>query len=162
MKILILLISFFFLSNSLFAQDQELETEIIDHSNIEPLILGHKKVVKKSPFSDGYRIQIYNGNEKEEAMKIKTQFYSKFPNIRCYTLYQQPYYKVRVGDYPNPEAAKNDLKTLSYHYPSSFLVPEKIRRSEKRTKRKKMRKEEINKKINLQFKFKKTLKKTLL
>jgi hypothetical protein len=131
MKILILLISFFFLSNTLFAQDQELETEIIDHSNIEPLILGHKKVVKKSPFSDGYRIQIYNGNEKEEAMKIKTQFYSKFPNIRCYTLYQQPYYKVRVGDYPNPEAAKNDLKMLSYHYPSSFLVPEKIRRSGK-------------------------------
>jgi Asp-tRNA(Asn)/Glu-tRNA(Gln) amidotransferase A subunit family amidase len=29
------------------------------------------------------------------------------------------------------EAAKNDLKTLSYHYPSSFLVPEKIRRSGK-------------------------------
>jgi hypothetical protein len=47
MKILILLVSFFFLSNPLFAQDQENETEIIDHSNIEPLILGHKKVIKK-------------------------------------------------------------------------------------------------------------------
>lgn len=110
------------------AKSNELESEIVDHSNINGLMNSHKKIIRKSPFAEGYRIQIFNGNSREEAMKVKSDFYNKFPSIRCYTIYQQPYYKVRVGDYPNPESAKNDLKLLGRYFPSSFLVPEKIRR----------------------------------
>jgi hypothetical protein len=109
-------------------KNNDVESSIIDHSNIGSLIGSHKKIIKKSPFTEGYRIQIFNGNSREEAMKVKSDFYNKFPSIRCYTVYQQPYYKVRVGDYPNPESARNDLKLLGRHFPSSFLVPEKIRR----------------------------------
>jgi hypothetical protein len=109
-------------------KNNDVESSIIDHSNIGSLIGSHKKIIKKSPFAEGYRIQIFNGNSREEAMKVKSDFYNKFPSIRCYTVYQQPYYKVRVGDYPNPESARNDLKLLGRHFPSSFLVPEKIRR----------------------------------
>jgi signal peptidase I len=133
MKNFLLLIASFFIVDS-FAQTNdtsklnELESIIIDHSNINGLINSHKKIIKRSPFTEGYRIQIFNGNSREEAMKVKSEFYNKFPSIRCYTIYQQPYYKVRVGDYPNPESARNDLKLLGRYFPSSFLVPEKIRR----------------------------------
>jgi hypothetical protein len=133
MKNFILLIICFFVIDS-FAQTNdtsrlnEFESIIIDHSNINGLINSHKKIIKRSPFTEGYRIQIFNGNSREEAMKVKSEFYNKFPSIRCYTIYQQPYYKVRVGDYPNPESARNDLKLLGRYFPSSFLVPEKIRR----------------------------------
>ncbi len=133
MKNFILLIASFFVVDS-FAQTNdtsrlnEFESIIIDHSNINGLINSHKKIIKRSPFTEGYRIQIFNGNSREEAMKVKSEFYNKFPSIRCYTIYQQPYYKVRVGDYPNPESARNDLKLLGRYFPSSFLVPEKIRR----------------------------------
>jgi hypothetical protein len=133
MKNFLLLIASFFIVDS-FAQTNdtsklnEFESIIIDHSNINGLINSHKKIIKRSPFTEGYRIQIFNGNSREEAMKVKSEFYNKFPSIRCYTIYQQPYYKVRVGDYPNPESARNDLKLLGRYFPSSFLVPEKIRR----------------------------------
>jgi len=133
MKNFILLIICFIVIDS-FAQTNdtsrlnEFESIIIDHSNINGLINSHKKIIKRSPFTEGYRIQIFNGNSREEAMKVKSEFYNKFPSIRCYTIYQQPYYKVRVGDYPNPESARNDLKLLGRYFPSSFLVPEKIRR----------------------------------
>lgn len=133
MKNFILFIASFFVVDS-FAQTNdtsklnEFESIIIDHSNINGLINSHKKIIKRSPFTEGYRIQIFNGNSREEAMKVKSEFYNKFPSIRCYTIYQQPYYKVRVGDYPNPESARNDLKLLGRYFPSSFLVPEKIRR----------------------------------
>jgi len=133
MKNFLLLIASFFIVDS-FAQTNdtsklnEFESIIIDHSNINGLINSHKKIIKRSPFTEGYRIQIFNGNSREEAMKVKSEFYNKFPSIRCYTIYQQPYYKVRVGDYPNPESARNDLKLLGRYFPSSFLVPDKIRR----------------------------------
>jgi hypothetical protein len=111
-------------------ENKTLETEIVDHSGVQSLIEKHKIISTSKPaFYDGFRIQIINTNNKEDAMKIKSDFYSKFPDMRCYTVYQQPYYKVRVGDYPTQESAKNDLKKLAKFYPSSFLVSEQIRRT---------------------------------
>jgi len=109
----------------------ELKSSIVDHSGVQKYIDNHRQIVKKKPFIEGFRIQIYNGNNKEDANKIKAEFYSTYPSMRCYLTYQQPYYKVRVGDYPDQGSAKIDLKKLARNYPSSFLVPDQIRRLDK-------------------------------
>lgn len=54
--------------------------------------------------------------------------------MRCYISYQQPYYKVRVGDYEDQTEAKPDLKKMAKFYPSSFLVPDQIRRTNEKDK----------------------------
>lgn len=139
MKIVFFLMTLLTL-NTAFSQDKgtpkvdsssmprEIQSNIIDHSDIQRYIESHGIVAKKKPFIEGYRIQIFNSNNREEATKAKSDFYAKYPNMRAYTVYQQPYYKVRVGDYPNPESAKADLRKMAKSYPSSFLVPEQIRR----------------------------------
>lgn len=109
----------------------ELKSSIIDHSGVQKYIEKHQKIIKKKPFIEGYRIQIYNGNNKEDANKIRAEFYSNYPSMRCYLTYQQPYYKVRVGDYQDQGSAKADLKKMARTYPSSFLVPDQIRRMDK-------------------------------
>jgi hypothetical protein len=114
----------------------ELKSQIIDHSGVQKYIDKHQKIIKKKPFLEGYRIQIYNGNNKDDANKIRTEFYSNFPTFRCYLTYQQPYYKVRVGDYQDQASAKTDLKKMAKNYPSSFLVPDQIRRLEKEDEKK--------------------------
>lgn len=106
-----------------------LRSSIIDHSGVQAYIEAHAMIEKKKPFFEGFRIQIYSGNNKEEANKVKAEFYTKFPNMRCYLTYQQPYYKLRVGDYENQESAKADAKRLVRTYPSSFLVPDQVRRT---------------------------------
>jgi len=105
-----------------------LKSAIIDHSDVQSYIRAHPLVEKKRAFFQGYRIQIYSGNNKEDANKVKSDFYSKFPAMRCYLNYQQPYYKLRVGDYDDQESAKLDTRKLAKHYPSSFLVPDEVRR----------------------------------
>jgi SPOR domain len=126
------------ISSALFSQtttdsatSNELKSNIIDHSGVQKYIEKHQKIIKKKPFVEGYRIQIYNGNNKEDANKIKVEFYSNYPGMRCYLNYQQPYYKVRVGDYQDQGSAKADLKKMARTYPSSFLVPDQIRRMDK-------------------------------
>ncbi len=106
-----------------------LKSSIVDHSGVQPYITSHPIIDKKKPFFQGYRIQIFSGNSKEEANKVKSDFYIKFPNMRCYLTYQQPYYKLRVGDYEDQESAKPDAKRLARTYPSSFLVPDEVRRT---------------------------------
>lgn len=102
-------------------------SSIIDHSNIQKYIESHRMIIMRKPFMEGFRIQIYNGNNREDANKVKSEFYSRFPGMRCYVTYQQPYYKVRIGDYEDQTEAKPDLKRMAQYYPSSFLVPDQIR-----------------------------------
>mgnify|MGYP001123953561 CR=1 FL=1 len=107
---------------------------ILDHSDIQRYIESHRAIIKRKPFQEGFRIQIYNGSNRDDANRIKSDFYSKFPYMRCYISYQQPYYKVRVGDYEDQTEAKPDLKKMAKFYPSSFLVPDQIRRTNEKDK----------------------------
>jgi hypothetical protein len=133
MKKIISLIAILFLFDSIEAQTEDtsanaLRSAIIDHSGVQPYIVAHPMIEKKKAFYQGYRIQIFSGNSKDEANKVKSDFYSKFPAMRCYLSYQQPYYKLRIGDYDDQESAKPDARKLARHYPSSFIVPDEIRR----------------------------------
>ncbi len=102
--------------------------EIVDHSDVMELMTKHKMIIKEKPITQGYRIQIFNTTDKNEALTAKSNFYNKFPHIRCYTSYVQPYYKVKVGDYQDEQEARADLKSISRAYPSSFLVFDIIKR----------------------------------
>jgi hypothetical protein len=126
-----LLCVFLLIGNEMKAQNDTvgslLVSSIIDHSNVQKYIESHRLIIARKPFMEGYRIQIYNGNNREDANKVKSEFYGRFPGMRCYVSYQQPYYKVRVGDYEDQGEAKPDLKKMAQYYPSSFLVPDQIR-----------------------------------
>jgi hypothetical protein len=101
---------------------------INDYANIAYTIERHKLINERSIYINGFRIQIAFTNNKEEAMQIKTKFYKLFPEIRCYTTYEQPYHKIRIGDYQNMAEAQQEMKLLIKDFPSSFLVPDKVRR----------------------------------
>lgn len=58
----------------------------------------------------GYRVQIFTGKDREEAMKAKTLFIRNFPDVDNYLEYEEPNYKVRVGDFLSRFSA-SDLLT---------------------------------------------------
>lgn len=78
----------------------------------------------------GYRIQIAFDRNKNVITKISTEFKIKFPEYadRIYILYQQPYWKVRVGDYYREIDAQLMLSEVRKHFPNAFLVKDFIRR----------------------------------
>ena len=79
---------------------------------------------------NGYRIQIaaYSGvNSKSQAEYARNSFTSLFPYTRSYLIYNEPYFKVRVGDYYTRLQAYKDLETIRETYPSAYIVPDKIR-----------------------------------
>ena len=75
----------------------------------------------------GFRVQIYNGNDREKAIKVKTEFMRLYPGMRTYLTYASPYFKVRVGDYRNRSDAVGMLKEANSMYPSPcMIVPDDI------------------------------------
>ena len=78
---------------------------------------------------NGYRIQIaaYSGvNSKSQAEYAKNSFNNLFPYTKAYLIYNEPYFKVRVGNYFTRLQAYRDLETIKLTYPSAYIVPDKI------------------------------------
>jgi hypothetical protein len=81
---------------------------------------------KNIKFANGYRIQIYVGNDRKSADDAKIYTYQTFPEIYPYLSYQQPIYKVKVGDFLNRMDAERYYANMKIYYPSAMILPDKV------------------------------------
>ena len=44
----------------------------------------------------------------------------------CYLIFQEPYYKVRIGDYRTKMEAEKFLNEIEQDYPNAFVVQDEI------------------------------------
>lgn len=77
-------------------------------------------------YIDGYTIQIYSGQKKEEAMNTKKKMQEEVPELIANLQYQQPKFRVTVGKYFSKLEAQKDLLALRKKFSAAILVPEKI------------------------------------
>ncbi|HRE67454.1 MAG TPA: SPOR domain-containing protein [Cyclobacteriaceae bacterium] len=77
-------------------------------------------------FIDGYTIQIYSGQNREEAMEVKKKMTTDLPEYIANLQYQQPKFRVTVGRYFTKLEAHPDLVKLRSNFTAAILVPEKI------------------------------------
>jgi len=74
----------------------------------------------------GYRIQLFSGNERVNANNIKTKFLRLFPEQAAYLSYQQPYFKIRVGDFRSRLEAKLFYNKIKEEFSESIIIQDKI------------------------------------
>jgi len=79
-----------------------------------------------APGMDGFRVQIYFGSERKAAQEIRGKFLQLFPNTEAYLIYQQPYFKVRTGDYRTRFEAYAAYKKIIPNFDKVFIVPDRI------------------------------------
>ena len=77
-------------------------------------------------YIDGYTVQIYSGQKREEAMNTKKKMQEEVPELIANLQYQQPKFRVTVGKYFSKLEAQKDLLTLRRKFSTAILVPEKI------------------------------------
>ena len=75
----------------------------------------------------GYRIQIYFGGVRQKASEVKIDFNTRYPEVQAYISYQQPNFKVRIGDFRNRYEAQRFLKDIEGLYPTCFIVPDDVK-----------------------------------
>ena len=81
---------------------------------------------KSVKFTNGFRIQIYVGNDRKAADDAKIYTYQKYPEIFPYLSYQQPIYKVKIGDFLNRMDAERYYSDIKDLYPSAMILPDKV------------------------------------
>lgn len=96
---------------------------------LDSLIMLHKELNIMNSSVPGYRIQIYfeSGNySKTKAMEVKEAFELNYSNHSAYISFNEPYYRVRVGDFRTKIEAVGFLRSLLRKYPNAFEVKDMI------------------------------------
>lgn len=75
----------------------------------------------------GFRVQIYNGADRNKAIQVKADFMRQFPGVRTYLTYVSPCFRVKVGDYRSRAEAEGMLREANSIYNPSMIVPDVVR-----------------------------------
>lgn len=76
-------------------------------------------------FISGYTIQVYSGQNREEANNTKKKMIDEL-DMRADLLYEQPKFRVKTGRYFTSIEAQKDLVKIRRAFPNAILVPEFI------------------------------------
>lgn len=89
---------------------------------MEQIAMANKNI----RFAQGYRIQIYSGNNRDEANKARNRSYALYPDITPHIVYNQPTFRVKVGDFVDRLAAQNVYAGLIAEFPNAIVIQDKV------------------------------------
>ena len=95
-------------------------------SELDSVLVKIVKSRENVNYIDGLTIQVYSGNNREMANTIKKQLYRLSDTFSPVIKYDQPNYKVSVGEYFTRLEANKDYNFLRKKFSQALLVPKKI------------------------------------
>jgi hypothetical protein len=98
---------------------------IVSDSRVTSLVAKHIAFNEARGSIKGFRIQIFfdsGNNSKSKAVSAMNEFKSKHSKVGAYLMFQEPNYKVRVGDFRTRMDAQRFLHEIAEDYPNAFVV----------------------------------------
>jgi len=120
----LLVILFFLIAFNTNAQQNTIT--LITYTTLDSLIEYNKVYNKSITHTDGFRIQIFSGNNRTNAEDLKSEVFKNFSDYPAYLIYQQPYFKLRIGDFKSRFDAQWLYNKLLTQYGAAIIVPDKI------------------------------------
>ena len=95
-------------------------------AELDTVLYRIKKSRENIGYIDGLTIQVYSGNNRDKANAAKRKVYSVSKDFSPKVLYDQPNYKVNVGDYYTRLEAHKHYSMLKKQFEQALLVPKRI------------------------------------
>ena len=77
-------------------------------------------------YIDGFTIQVYGGDNRATARDYRLELIRKFPFSEPRMVFEQPNYKVRVGQYFTRLEAQHFFTEIRHVFPKAILIPTRI------------------------------------
>lgn len=90
------------------------------------LLDEHRDFMHQLATLPGYRIQLYTTTRLKEANVFRMSFEQVFPDIKVYILFNEPNYRIRVGNFTDRITARAQLEALRETYPTAIVVKDQI------------------------------------
>lgn len=87
----------------------------------------NKKAADARKPTKGFRIQVLNTTDRNQALAVKSRLLTLYPDQKTYLMYQAPYFKLRIGNFVERSEADELKKELAKLFPTGvFLIPSDI------------------------------------
>jgi hypothetical protein len=85
-------------------------------------------LIARSSNYPGYRLQVINTNNRDEANTVKAEMLRRFPDQKVYLLYQAPNFRVRIGNFITQREGATLQKMIAKLYPQRgiYFVADRI------------------------------------
>lgn len=100
---------------------------ISSKADLNFLLDAHYDKNLHSDLVQGYRIQIMNSSNREDVYAKKAEVYGSFSKFKGYIVYDQPYYKLRIGDFETKLEARKFLDEVITTFTTAFIVRDEIK-----------------------------------
>ena len=123
----ILLITMIALSLKVSAQSDSTSVTVHKDPRIDMLVKKQMQINEETTRDarrsvPGYRIQVVNTNDRNQALAAKTKVYQLYPELKVYLLYQAPYFRLRVGNFKTKPEAEPYLKTMTKQFQGNVTI----------------------------------------
>ena len=106
--------------------DIVLEQKSTSQSASPELTSGSASAAEDS-VGNGYRIQLVQTEDNEEAKNIQRDALLSFSDQEVYSVFDPPFYKVRIGDFVNwHDAEKLQQVAIQKGYKDAWIIPSKV------------------------------------
>ena len=102
--------------------------DIVRSDKIDTLLYRQSLVRAGSPVA-GYRVLIFSqggNNSKDAAFEEKERFEEAFPESKVYVSFEEPYFKVKAGNFIDRMQADFFLREIKILYPYAFIVKDAL------------------------------------
>ncbi len=99
-------------------------TEIVGDTEVHDLVKKHIEFNEQVKTIPGYRIQIAalsGNNSRTEAFRKKDEFKTAFPDVEAYVIFNEPNFKVLVGDFITRLDAFTFLQRCKTLFPGTIV-----------------------------------------
>lgn len=99
-------------------------TQIIGDVAVQQLVEKHQAFNERVKTIPGFRIQIAalsGNNAKARAFGLKQQFAEMYPDVPIYLIYDEPNFRIKVGDFLTKLDAYSFLQKIKATYPGTIV-----------------------------------------
>jgi hypothetical protein len=79
---------------------------------------------------NGWRIQLASTVDRRQVEQSKKTFQQEFPGYPVVVVFNNPYYKLRVGAFLTKTEAQSSLNRIKQRYNTAYLAQDKIKAAE--------------------------------
>ena len=108
---------------------KELALDVVQDKKIDWLLNAHQEAISRERGMPGYRVQVYmdSGNQARlRTQRSRAEFEKKYPDVNTYVDWDEPYFKLRVGDFRTRLDARRFLEKIKNDYQGAYIVVDRI------------------------------------
>ncbi|MBK9731513.1 MAG: SPOR domain-containing protein [Chitinophagaceae bacterium] len=99
---------------------------LVEDSGVQKVLKLYQTFATEKRAVNGFRVQLASNSNRTMVMDMKSSFSQEYPDVNSYLTYQQPQFKLRVGDFEKRVEANQFMEEIKSSFPSAFVVPDKI------------------------------------